>query len=149
MTYKVRPFEKKDIRPLSIIMKECFSMEPWNEEWEEKDCFERLSVMTAISTSESYVLVDENDDIFGAAVGFVLPFMDKKQYELQEFFVDQKIQHLHMGTFLMNELLRELKSHGISEILFYTSGNLDSFYGKFGFRRDEVRYLMYRDDLCI
>lgn len=146
MDYRVRKFKKSDLETLSSIMKECFYLEPWKEVWKEEECLNRLKVMTDISTSFSFVLVDENDQVHGAAIGFLLPFMDKMQYELQEFFVDVKLQHFHLGTFMMNELLKEIKKEKVDEVLFYTSGHLDKFYGKFGFRKDDTRYLMYMDD---
>lgn len=49
-------------------MKNAFLNEPWKEDWDENICFERLSIFSNISSSFSFTLVNENNEICGAAI---------------------------------------------------------------------------------
>jgi aminoglycoside 6'-N-acetyltransferase I len=142
MNYTIRRFEEKDEQKVAEMMVESFRSEPWRETWTREQCQERIHILTQALSSVSYVLMDEKGDICGAALGYTLPYMDKKEYELQEFFISSRLQHLHIGSFFMKEFLNEIKKEGIDQIRFYTSGNLCNFYSKFGFRKSETDYMM-------
>lgn len=142
MNYFIRKLEKSDIKPLSKIMKDAFLDEPWNEVWNEQMCIDRLTIFTNISTSLSYTLINEKNEICGAAIGYVIPFVNKMEYDLQEFFIDPKLAKNHLGSFLMDELLKEIKKVNVDTFKFYTSGNLYKFYSEFGFKKIENEYLM-------
>ena len=105
MNFVVRKLEINDIKELSKIMKKAFLSEPWIEDWNEQSCFERLNILCSIPTSFSFTLVNENNEICGAAIGYVIPFVNKNEYDLQEFFIDPELSKKHLGTFLMDEIL--------------------------------------------
>lgn len=109
MNYSIRKLEKNDIKILSKIMKEAFFNTPWNEVWEENKCYERLNIFISISTSFSYTLINENNEICGGAIGYTVPFVNKIEYDLQEFFINPKFVKKQLGTFFMNELIKEAK----------------------------------------
>lgn len=142
MNYTVRKLEINDIKELSKIMKRAFLSGPWIEDWSEQSCYDRLNILCNISTSFSFTLINERNEICGAAIGYVIPFVNKKEYDLQELFIDPELSKKHLGTFLMNELLKEAKKANIDKIKFYTAGNLDKFYNKFGYQKIENEYLM-------
>lgn len=142
MKYSVRKLELSDIKDLSEIMKAAFSNEPWHEVWDEKLCFERLSLFCNIPSSINFTLIDENNRICGAAIGYVVPFIDGYEYSFQDFFINPSLSKNHLGTFFLNEVLNELKKTHISSIKFYTAGTLDYFYSNFGFKRTKDEYLM-------
>lgn len=142
MNYFIRRLEKNDIKTLAGIMKNSFYYEPWNEIWDENKCFERLNIYSSISSACSFTLLNENNEICGAVIGYIIPFVDKLEYDLQEFFIDHNLQKNHLGTFLMNELLKELKVLNVDNVKFYTTGMLDKFYNKFGYKKVNDEYLM-------
>ena len=142
MNYSIRKLEKNDIKILSKIMKEAIFNTPWNEVWEENKCYERLNIFISISTSFSYTLINENNEICGGAIGYTIPFVNKIEYDLQEFFIDSKLTQKHLGTFFMNELIKKAKKNHIDSIKLYTADNLDKFYSKFGFNKIDNEYLM-------
>jgi len=142
MNYTIRKLLKNDLKTLSIIMKEAFFNEPWNETWNEETCLKRLTIFSQMSSSFSYTFINENNEICGAAIGYVIPFVDKTEYDLQEFFISPKLAKQHLGTFFMNELLKEVKKAKIDTVKFYTAGNLYRFYEHFGFKRINDEYLM-------
>lgn len=144
MNYSIRKLEKNDIKILSKIMKEAFFNTHWNEVWEENKCYERLNIFISISTSFSYTLINENNEICGGAIGYTVPFVNKIEYDLQEFFINPKFVKKQLGTFFMNELIKEAKKNHIDSIKFYTTDNLDKFYSKFGFNKINNEYLMER-----
>lgn len=59
MNYFIMKLEKSDIKPLSKIMIDAFLSEPWNEQM----CIDRLTIFTNISTSLSYTLINEKNEI--------------------------------------------------------------------------------------
>ena len=136
MNYSIRKLEKNDIKILSKIMKEAFFNTPWNEVWEENKCYERLNIFISISTSFSYTLINENNEICGGAIGYTVPFVNKIEYDLQEFFINPKFVKKQLGTFFMNELIKEAKKNHIDSI---------KFYSKFGFNKINNEYLMKRN----
>ncbi len=142
MKYTLRKIEDNDIKELAIIMKQAFSCEPWHENWNEKSCYDRLMLFNHISSSINCALIDENNSLLGAAIGYVVPFLNEKEYAFQEFFIAPEFKNNHLGTFFMNELLSSLKENGVTKIKFYTSGSLDKFYSKFGFQKVNNEYLM-------
>lgn len=60
MNYFIRKLEKSDIKPLSKIMMDAFL--------NEQMCIDRLTIFTNISTSLSYTLINEKNEICGAAM---------------------------------------------------------------------------------
>lgn len=142
MNYFLRKVNENDIDELAKIMKYAFSIEPWNECWDEKSCFDRLTLFNKIPSALNYVLVDENNSPCAAAFGYVVPFIDDIEYAFQDFFVNPQLKGNHLGTFFMNELLKKLKENNVTKIKFYTSGSLDKFYSKFGFHIIDNEYLM-------
>ena len=54
----------------------------------------------------------------------MIPFVNKMEYDLQEFFIDPKLAKNHLGSFLMDELLKEIRKTNVDTFKFYTSGNL-------------------------
>ncbi len=42
----------------------------------------------------------------------------------------------------MESLLKDVRTKGIDIVYFYTSGNLDKFYSKFGYKKVKDEYLM-------
>lgn len=127
MNYVVRKLEINDIKELSKIMKKAFLSEPWIEDWNEQSCFERLNILCSIPTSFSFILVNENNEICGAAIGYVIPFVNKNEYDLQEFFIDPELSKKNLGTFLMDEILKEakkqilIKSNSILQVIYTNS----------------------------
>lgn len=142
MNYSIRKLEESDLLTLAKMMKDAFLGAPWKEVWKEEMCLKRLSIFSSISSSYSYTLINEKNEICGAAIGYVVPFVDHFEYNLQEFFIDAKLLKMHLGTFFMNELIKKAKETGIDTIKFYTAGDLYRFYEKFGYKKINDEYLM-------
>ena len=142
MNYSFRKMEENDLKSLSRIMKEAFLKDPWDEEWDEEECYERLSIFYHMPRSLGYVLTNENYDVCGGAIGYVSPLGHIKEFTIQEFFVDPKYIGEHLGSLLMESLLKDVRNQNIDLVHFYASGNLDKFYSKFGYKKVENEYLM-------
>lgn len=142
MKYYLRKLNENDIDELSKIMKEAFECEPWGEEWDEHAVYNRIKIFNNIESSLSYVLVDENRTLCGAAIGYIIPFVNDNEYAFQDFFINPRLRGNHLGTFFMNELLTKLKENNVTKIKFFTAGTLDKFYSKFGFKKISDEYLM-------
>ncbi len=142
MEYTIRELKNEDIEKLSLIMQKAFLNKPWQEQWEKEVCYKRITLFNQIPFAYNLVLIDENENICGASIGYIIPFEKEISFELQEFFVNPNIKNQHLGTKLMNLLLNKLKEKGITKVKFYTSGELYKFYSKFGFKKVEEEYLM-------
>lgn len=140
----IKPLEEKDLNTVSLLMKEAFKSEPWIETWDCKACYTRLKTLFNIETSINYCLIEDNK-ICGLAIGFVLPFENIKEYTLMEFFIDTSLKGKHLGQSFLNLVIEELKKQDIKKIHFYTSGTLDKFYSKSGFKKVDDEYLMELD----
>ena len=142
MSYYLRKLKEEDIKEVALIMKNAFLKEPWKESWDEKVCEKRISIFNSFPTSLSYVLINDEDKICAAAIGYTIPFLNDNLYELQDFFIDLNESKKHLGSLLMNVLIKVLKEEGVSKIKFYTSGELYKFYSKFGYSKVNEEYLM-------
>ena len=142
MNYYLRKTDLNDLNELSSIMKKAFKEDPWNEKWSTKDCYNRLMVFCNIPNQLSYTLINDKDEICGAAIGFYVPHAKNIEYILQELFIDPIFKGQQLGSFLTNELLKELQNHKIDMIHFYTSGDLYKFYNKFGINKVNNEYMM-------
>ena len=107
-----------------------------------KVCEKRISIFNSFPTSLNYVLINDENKICAAAIGYTIPFLNDNLYELQEFFIDLNESKNHLGSLLMNELIKVLKEEGVSKIKFYTSGELYKSYSKFGYSKVNEEYLM-------
>lgn len=138
---KVREINERDIERLSFLMKECFSLDPWNENWDIKECENRLTSIVSFPNSRCLALEDENQ-IIGGCFGYILPFLNRSEYTLLEFFVSPLSQGKGNGSFLMNELKKELKKKGVKSMLLLTDIHCSGFYTKNGFRdaNDDVSF---------
>lgn len=144
MILRLRKLENKDLDKLSSIMQESFKNEPWKETWTKEECYNRINAIKTFPTSLGYVLINKNDEIFGLAIGYNIPFLSMNEFHLEEFFVDKKYKDLKLGSTMMNLFLEELKSNNIKRVMLYTSGSLDHFYRKFNFKKDK-EYIMKLD----
>lgn len=142
MNYKVRKLEKEDLEILSILMQESFINKPWNENWKKEVCFKRLELFNNIPFAYNLVLIDDENKICGASIGYIVPFLDDNEYDLQEFFIDTKRMNQHLGTILMNKLIEKLKENKVTKIKFYTYFDLCKFYSRFGYEKSNNEYLM-------
>ncbi len=145
MEYKIRKTAEGDLPKLAMIMKESFKLPPWNESWESERCLERLSDIFHMPSSVAFTLVDEKDVPLGALLGFLLPRPEGKEATLLECFVDPSYMGKGLGSTLMQGAMLALEESGVRNTMFYTSGTLDSFYSKFGFKRSENCYLMTKE----
>ncbi len=146
MECKIRKTVEGDLPRLAEIMKESFKLSPWNEKWEGLSCLERLSDIFHMPSSIAFTAIDEQDKPLGSVMGFILPHPDGKEATLLECFVDPSHIGGGLGTALMESVMLALKEEGVKTTMFYTSGTLDSFYSRFGFKRSENCYLMTKEN---
>lgn len=133
---KLERINKSHIRPLAEIMSESFKCPPWNENWNISICEERIEDILSIKTSIGYIFMDK-EEIIGGSVGYYLPYVDKKEFQLIEFFISPTHQHIGLGKKMFLKLVAELKIQGIDTISLETIPEVEQFYLKIGFKKQE------------
>ena len=88
MSYYLRRLKEEDIKEVALIMKNAFLKEPWLECWNKKVCEKRISIFNSFLTSLIYVLINDENKICAAIIGYTIPFLNDNLYELKEFFID-------------------------------------------------------------
>lgn len=137
MEYTLRRTRHEDIETLSLIMKKSFTMEPYSEEWSIESAKKRLSDILAMPNTFSFTLLNEKEDILGGAFSYVLPYMDRKEAFLIEFFLKKEETGHHLGSMFLKKFLSEAKEAGIDRVALYTYKNLKLFYQKNGFEESK------------
>ena len=122
------------------LMMKAFMKEPWKEKWTETQCRNRLYQEISFRNSACFLLKAGNKTV-GYCGGYLITYQDKIEFQLLDFFVDQDSEIKHLGTSMMELLIKELKKMEAFRIVLSTRGSLDGFYSKFGFEKAED-YLM-------
>lgn len=131
MKHHIEIDKTEDIYALAVIMKSSFKKEPWNESWDEEQCKARLNTLLSIKTSILFSFY-EDEELIGGCIGFSLPYEKEEQFQIIEFFLDEKKQGTGLGSLFLNLIEDKLK--GMDTILLCTRGSLSSFYSKNGYK---------------
>ncbi len=133
MNYILRETTIEDIPTLASIMKDSFTMEPYLEDWSLDSTTERLLSIYKMPNSFCFTLFNEKGDILGGAFSYVLPYLERKEAFLIEFFIRKDETGQHLGSRFLQAYLDESRKDGISKVALYTYKNLKLFYKKNGF----------------
>lgn len=133
----IRKINKTDIKTLAIIMSNSFKEYPWNENWPISSCEERIIDILSIKTSLGFVFLD-NENIIGGCIGYSLPYMDKKEFNLIEFFISNEYKHSGLGKIIFGNIKEEIKKEGIDSISLETIPEVEGFYLKCGLKRKDT-----------
>ncbi|MCT8138415.1 GNAT family N-acetyltransferase [Anaerobacillus sp. CMMVII] len=125
---------------------EVFNGEPWNDNWTLETATERLHDIF-ISPNFEGVFYLEEGHIKGAIFGNYEQFFDGKHYNLREMFVAKDVQGQGIGSKMLAKLEGNLKEHGITTLILFTSkGNKTSqFYLNNGFNEWTSMAMMGKD----
>lgn len=132
MAKLLRRMEEKDLSSASEIMAEAFKGEPWKEDWTVQECQKRFQEIFSSPMNLSFVL-EEEGEILGCCLGLIFTYMDHKEYTIIDFFINQKIQHQHIGSLMMNLVIDKVKKHNIKKITLNTIKGCEEFYEKCAF----------------
>lgn len=125
------------------IFADAFSGEPWNEHWSLNDA--TTHVRELIDSKQSYgleYLVDGR--VAGFILGTSMLFSYGRTFEINDLAVAPEYQGQGIASKLLARCLSDMKKKGVVSFHLITAsrGKLPSFYGKFGFKKEERVILM-------
>lgn len=135
MKITIENMTKENIVDYAGLYMSVFNSPPWNDSWSEKAAMRRISEMMSSEIFIGKVALLDN-----APVGIIMGQSEQGdvsvQFHLLEFCVKTTEQNKGIGRSLMNELIAELKSRGITHIYLITSHGekTEGFYSHRGFR---------------
>lgn len=144
MKYQFLPLDEDDIVECSQLYVNTFKHEPWNEDWDIDDAFNRLSNFLTPSYSIGYKAVNETDEIEGFLVGEIEQWRGSQNFYLKEMCVLKEIQRSGLGKELMFVLQNKLAQRGISRIYLITQRDTipEMFYNSMGFETNGSLVIM-------
>ncbi|MBR2042563.1 MAG: GNAT family N-acetyltransferase [Oscillospiraceae bacterium] len=124
----------EDVPELAKIYAETFNSDPWYDKWTQKTAEKRLSRM--IENGGFFGIVSFNEEgITGMILGEEEQYFDGVIFNIKEFCVRNDLRGKGIGTELLAEFERRLKSMGIRETVLMTNIEDEEFYKKRGFHR--------------
>lgn len=129
-----RKITAEDVPELAKIYAETFNSDPWYDKWTHKTAEKRLLQMAQNGGFFGLLSFDESG-ITGMIMGESEQYFDGVIFNIKEFCVKNELRGKGIGTELLAEFERCLKSMGIRETVLMTNLEDEEFYKKRGFHR--------------
>jgi len=126
---------KSHIPRLAEIYVETYNAPPWNDKWTVSLAEQRLDEMINCRDSYGLICIDDESKIIGMIVGISETYYNCKQFFIKDFFMIPSSQGKGIGSALINELERRLKSMGVDKTYLFTSktDKTEKYYQKRGY----------------
>ena len=133
-------FSEININELDLYTKlfiEVFNKEPWNDKWTIETASKRLNQFINVETFDGLSLWDDGN-LVGVIMGRSEQYYDGVYFQVQEFYVDNKVHGKGYGTLLLNAFEDRLNKKGIININLLTLRDIktEGFYVKKGYTVD-------------
>lgn len=145
MEITIRDMKIDDIKECSKLFFKVFTKAPWFDKWESLNTAEKyLSEFIYNPLFLGYV-IEKDKQIVGASLGHTRSWYDGKEYCIDEFFIDDEIHGLGLGTKLMDGIKERISLNNINCIFLLTERGIpaEEFYKKNGFKIKENSLFMY------
>lgn len=123
-----------------------FSLEPWNENWNEKIALKRLSHFYNSDGFIGIIALKQNN-VIGFALGNVEPFLHGDIFYLREMCVNSDMQNCGIGTKILSEIEKELFIKKIKSVYLFTDRKIPAtkFYLKHGYALNKDLTIFTKD----
>lgn len=138
--------QKIDISMLDEISKlfvDVFNSSPWNDSWNVNQAKERL--LDIMNTPKYIGMVEYQENrIVGLIMGRGEQYFDGTHFQILEFCIDKSVQGKGIGSRMLNDFLKYLKSQNIDKCFLLTchGEKTEGFYCKNGFKTNVSMCLM-------
>ena len=142
----IQPCNIEHIKRYGEIYASAFSGEPWNDPWKPEDA--SIHIRDLLESKTAYGLECIVDgQVAGFVVGTSMLFHYGRTFEINDLAVDPLYQRRGIANQLMERILSDIKKQGMVGVRLITSseGFLQSFYGKFGFSKENRVVLMGKE----
>lgn len=132
------------LREAAALFVQAFNSEPWNDRWTENTAYRRLLPMLRAENAFGLCMYRDDNQLCGMLLGHLEIYYDGTEFLLKEFAVDHNMRGQGLGTLLMDELKRRLKTKNVKRICLATiTGNqTEKFYRNQGFDTDPDSIIM-------
>jgi ribosomal protein S18 acetylase RimI-like enzyme len=147
MNLSIRKITMQDLDAIKEIFIRTYSIEPWSETWDNEILQERLSDFINNTMGLNFCAYNEDGNIVGVMFGRRMYWIRSKEYYVEEFFIDPKIQRQGIGTFMVDKVSEKIKEDGYGCMILNTEKDYPSekFYLKNGFHQKVSNIFMYKD----
>lgn len=135
--YVLREYEAKDFNNIVASYIDVFTDEPWNDQLTTPQIETYLKAITDMNTFIGY-LYEHRDtkQLVGCALGFVRPWYQGQEYQMDTFFILKPYQKVGIGGLFLNEINVQLAQKEIPTIVLDTEKGTpaEKFYMAHQFR---------------
>ncbi|MGN1181431.1 MAG: GNAT family N-acetyltransferase [Faecalibacillus sp.] len=130
----IKELTLKNVKEITILFKQVFSQEPWNDNWNDEQLHLYLIDLMGNNNSLIFGLFEENQ-LIGLAIGHICHWYQGTEYRIDELCIDIKYQRKGLGTFFLHEIEKIVKEKKIETIFLQTERTMPAyhFYKKNGF----------------
>ena len=130
-----RELNQGDRSELCSLFHAVFTVEPWNEGWDNMSQLEKyISDIADNANSLCFGLFDDGK-LIGSSLGTVMHWWAGTQYYIYEYFIRSDLQNNGYGSILFDHIKSALTKKQIRVIFLHTSKSMPAykFYQKHGF----------------
>lgn len=138
----IQKIEKSQYKSASLAMKQAYSEEPWNENWNDEKALRRVTAILGNFGGMGLVAL-EGDQVIGGVLGYADPYAEEDFFFVSELFVVPEKKKHGIGKMLLARLEEELKIQGIHCLQLTSIEYNHEFYKKSGLEKDGVS-VMYK-----
>jgi GNAT superfamily N-acetyltransferase len=147
MNYNVENILLDNLHECTDVFRSVFVMPPWYETWKKEDAYQRLYEIYSTNNSISLCCI-RDDKIVGCLFGILYKWHIGYEFEIREFFVNEKYQGIGIGKAILShlELLLSEKKPVRVYLQTFQHDNTIFFYKSRGYTIKE-NYLILGKDL--
>ena len=137
MKVEIREAKKEDLERIAEIYKKEYSKEPYNEKWKKKNA---LDMVEGQFEGSNVLIALQEEKVIGFISFTSFPWEQSYKGYIMDFAVDSEFQGEGVGTKLMEETEKKLKTEGVKSIALNSHLRSDAFefYKKRGYERNEM-----------
>lgn len=114
---------------LKELFLDVFSGDPWFDKWDDDRKLDLyLKDLTDNSNSLSLVLIDDEGQLIGGALGYVFNWWEGREYFIKEFFISRKHQNQGIGSLFLDQMNDTLNEQRIRHITLATEKTFPAYY---------------------
>lgn len=138
----IRKINIANIEEIKYVIKETFSKEPWNDDWnDEKQFHSYILDLIDNKNSLSLGLYDENNHLIGVSLGRIKHWYTGTEYWIDDLAIHPKTQRCGCGSKFIDMIEEYIKELGIIGIVLFTEKCIPAynFYVKKSFIEKKER----------
>lgn len=142
---KTREMKKDDIEACARLFYKVFTKGPWFDNWQ--STMEAEKYLTELMNNPVFIgiIIEKDNKIVGASFGHTRSWYEGEEYCIDEFYIDNEIQGIGLGSKFMEEIKKNMILRDIHCIFLLTERGIpaETFYKKNSFKSKDSSLFMY------